>query len=81
VITQVVERHLLQGLYNIFSSVKIFEMKEETVKVIAAENEATRQKRIALKARKVNIEESRDLCINLSMRKELRTVSLSPSRL
>jgi hypothetical protein len=75
VITQVVERHLLQGLLSIFSWVKINRMTDGTVVAIAAENKATRDKRMGLKARKVAIEEARDICANLAMRKELRTVS------
>jgi hypothetical protein len=78
VITQVVERHLLQGLHNIFNWVKINRMKDETVVAIAAENKVTRDKRMALKAKKVAIEEARDICANLAMRKELRTVSSYP---
>ena len=77
-ITQVVERHLLQGLHGIFSWVKINGMKDGTVVAIAAENKATRDKRMALKAKKVAIEEARDICANLAMRKELRTVSSHP---
>ncbi|MCJ1260508.1 hypothetical protein MMC22_000369 [Lobaria immixta] len=73
VITQVVERHLLQGLHNIFSWVKINRMKDETVVAIAAEDKVTRDKRMVLKAKKVAIEEARDICANLAMRKELRT--------
>jgi uncharacterized protein YutE (UPF0331/DUF86 family) len=78
VITQVVERHLLQGLHNIFNWVEINRMKDETVVAIAAENKVTRDKRMALKAKKVAIEEARDICANLAMRKELRTVSSYP---
>jgi hypothetical protein len=78
VITQVVERHLLQGLHSTFSWVKINRMKDETVVAIAAENKVTRDKRMALKAKKVAIEEARDICANLAMRKELRTVSSCP---
>lgn len=77
-ITQVVERHLLQGLHSIFSWVKINGMKDGTVVAIAAENKVTRDKRMALKAKKVAIEEARDICANLAMRKELRTVSTYP---
>jgi hypothetical protein len=50
-------------------------MTDGTVVAIAAENKATRDKRMGLKARKVAIEEARDICANLAMRKELRTVS------
>lgn len=77
-ITQVVERHLLQGLHSIFSWVKINRMKDGTVVAIAAENKVTRDKRMALRAKKVAIEEARDICANLAMRKELRTVSSYP---
>lgn len=74
-ITQVIERHLLQGLHSIFSWLKINKMKDETVVAIAAENKATRDHRLALKAKKANIEEARVIIANLAMRKELRTVS------
>ena len=76
VITQVIERHLLQGLLNIFSWVKINRMTEETVIAIAAENEETRNKRLELKAKLKSIEEARDICTSLAMRKELRAVSI-----
>lgn len=74
-ITQVIERHLLQGLYGIFGSVKIYNLKDTQIEKIAAENKATRDKRLALKAKKVAIEEAADICAKLSMRKELRSVS------
>jgi hypothetical protein len=49
-------------------------MSNEKVTAIAAENEAVRNKRLALRAKKVAIEEARDICVNLAMRKELRMV-------
>jgi hypothetical protein len=76
VITQVVERHLLQGLQAMFGPLQAHCMKEETVLAIAAEDKATREARMALKAKKVAIEEARDICAGLGMRKELRMVSL-----
>lgn len=72
-ITQVIERHLLQGLYGIFGSVKIYNLKDVQIEKIAAENKATRDKRVALKAKRVNIQEALDTCAKLSMRKELRS--------
>ena len=72
-ITQVIERHLLQGLYGIFGSVKIYNLKDIQIERIAAENKATRDKRLALKEKKVAIEEAGDICAKLSMRKELRS--------
>lgn len=80
-ITQVIERHLLQGLLDIFSSVKVNRMTEETIIAIAAENEETRNKRLLLKAKMKSIEEARDICNSLAMRKELRAVSGNPHEL
>ncbi|UQC86191.1 dynamin family protein [Colletotrichum lupini] len=71
-ITQVVERHLLQGMYSIFNSVEILGMPAETVEAIAAENKETRDRRMTLKTQKTAIEEARDICASLAMRKELR---------
>jgi GTPase SAR1 family protein len=75
VITQVVERHLLQGMYGIFNSADILGMQNGTIEAIASENKETRDRRIALKIQKKAIEEAKDLCANLAMRKELRMVS------
>ena len=49
-------------------------MKNETVEVIAAEKKETKNRRISLKAKKIAIEEARDVCLSLANRKELRTV-------
>lgn len=77
-ITQVVERHLLQGMYGIFNSVEILGMSNEVVEAIAAENKETRDRRMTLKVQKKAIEEAKDICAGLAMRKELRMVSLMP---
>jgi GTPase SAR1 family protein len=75
IITQVVERHLLQGMYGIFNSVAVMSMSTEVVEAIAAENKETRDRRQTLKVQKKAIEEAKDLCASLAMRKELRMVS------
>lgn len=71
-IVQVIERHLLQGMYNIFESLHVLKMNEETILAIAAENKQTRERRVLLKSRKKAIEEAKDICAGLAMRKELR---------
>lgn len=71
-IVQVIERHLLQGMYNIFESLHVLKMNEETILAIAAENKQTRERRLLLKSRKKAVEEAKDICAALSMRKELR---------
>ncbi|KAK1757857.1 P-loop containing nucleoside triphosphate hydrolase protein [Echria macrotheca] len=73
VITQVVERHLLQGMYSIFNSVEVLSMTNEVIEAIAAENRETRDRRQTLKVQKKAIEEAKDICASLAMRKELRT--------
>lgn len=72
VIMQVVERHLLLGMYSIFESVKCLSMSEDTIEAIAAENKETRERRMLLKQRKRAIEDAKDVCAGLAMRKELR---------
>lgn len=72
VIMQVVERHLLQGMYSIFESVKCLAMSVDAVEAIAAENRETRERRVKLKQRKRAIEEAKAVCASLAMRKELR---------
>lgn len=77
VIMQVAERHLLQGMYRVFESVKCLSMTTEVVEAIAAENKETRERRVLLKRKKRAIEEAKDVCAGLAMRKELRMVSSS----
>lgn len=72
VIMQVVERHLLLGMYSIFESVKCLSMSNDTIEAIAAENKETRERRMLLKQRKRAIEDAKDVCTSLAMRKELR---------
>lgn len=72
VIMQVVERHLLLGMYSIFESVKCLSMSVDTIEAIAAENKETRERRLLLKQRKRAIEDAKDVCTGLAMRKELR---------
>ncbi|KAJ4394779.1 hypothetical protein N0V93_003999 [Gnomoniopsis smithogilvyi] len=72
VIMQVVERHLLLGMYSIFESVKCLSMSDDTIEAIAAENKETRERRMLLKQRKRAIEDAKDVCASLAMRKELR---------
>ncbi|KAK4174510.1 P-loop containing nucleoside triphosphate hydrolase protein [Triangularia setosa] len=71
-IVQVVERHLLQGMYGIFNSVEVLGLSNEVVEAIAAENKETRDRRQTLKVQKKAIEEAKDICASLAMRKELR---------
>ncbi|KAK3393339.1 P-loop containing nucleoside triphosphate hydrolase protein [Podospora didyma] len=71
-ITQVIERHLMQGMYSIFNSVAVLSMSDEVIEAIAAENKETRDRRQALKVQKKAIEEAKDICASLAMRKELR---------
>ncbi|KAM0249515.1 hypothetical protein ACHAQJ_009021 [Trichoderma viride] len=71
-ITQVVERHLLLRMLGLFNPIEILRMQNATVEAIAAENKETRDRRTALKARKVAIEEARSICASLAMRSELR---------
>ncbi|KAL1858839.1 hypothetical protein Daus18300_009837 [Diaporthe australafricana] len=71
-IVQVIERHLLQGMYSVFESLHVLKMTEETILAIAAENKTTRERRVLLKSRKKAIEEAKDICAGLAMRKELR---------
>jgi hypothetical protein len=62
-------------MYSIFNSVEILGMSNEAVEAIAAENKETRERRIFLKTQKKAIEDAKDICANLAMRKELRMVS------
>ncbi|KAJ4297382.1 hypothetical protein N0V88_004301 [Collariella sp. IMI 366227] len=72
IITQVVERHLLQGMYSIFNSIEVLALSTEIIEAIAAENKETRERRQTLKVQKKAIEEAKEICASLAMRKELR---------
>jgi hypothetical protein len=77
IITQVVERHLLQGMYSIFNSAEVLRLSNEVIEAIAAENKETRDRRQTLRLQKKAIEEAKEICATLAMRKELRAVSSS----
>lgn len=79
IITQVVERHLLQGMYSIFNSVEVLGMSNEVIEAIAAENKETRDRRQTLRVQKKAIEEAKEICATLAMRKELRAYSDDPT--
>ncbi|MCV5126852.1 hypothetical protein OFB58_26110, partial [Escherichia coli] len=49
----------------------------EVVQSIAAENQETRDRRQALTAQRKAIEEAKDACAGLAMRKELREVYMT----
>ncbi|KAK4098575.1 hypothetical protein N658DRAFT_431692 [Parathielavia hyrcaniae] len=72
VITQVVERHLLQGMYSIFNSAKVLGLSTQVIEGIAAENKETRDRRQTLRVQRKAIEEAKEICASLAMRKELR---------
>ncbi|KAH6619393.1 P-loop containing nucleoside triphosphate hydrolase protein [Chaetomium sp. MPI-SDFR-AT-0129] len=71
-IIQVVERHLLQGMYSIFNSVEVLNLSTDIIEAIAAENKETRDRRQTLRIQKKAIEEAKEICAGLAMRKELR---------
>ncbi|KAL2180622.1 P-loop containing nucleoside triphosphate hydrolase protein [Thermothelomyces heterothallicus CBS 202.75] len=71
-ITQVIERHLLQGMYGIFNSVEVLGLSTEVVEAIAAENKETRDRRQTLRVQRKAIQEAKEICAGIAMRKELR---------
>ncbi|KAK4132770.1 hypothetical protein BT67DRAFT_384278 [Trichocladium antarcticum] len=75
IITQVAERHLLQGMYSFFNSVEVLGLSNEAIEGIAAENKETRDRRQTLRAQKKAIEDAKETCASLAMRKELRAYS------
>lgn len=72
VITQVVERHLLLGLLGLFDPTEILRFSDESIELIAAEDEETGERRMALEAQRAAIEEARTICAGLAMRSDLR---------
>jgi hypothetical protein len=75
VITQVVERHLLQGLYNnIFHPNEFFDMGDDMILRIANEDEAVRQKRKGLKVKIEAILNSLSHCDNIPTSQDMVSV-------
>jgi hypothetical protein len=58
VITQIIERQLLQGLIKTFSALRFYDMSDQKVEDIAAEDSQTRERRLNLRQRKAAIETS-----------------------
>ncbi|ORY08350.1 P-loop containing nucleoside triphosphate hydrolase protein [Clohesyomyces aquaticus] len=72
VITQVVERHLLQGLYQLFLPSRITKMKVAEIEDIALESAETRERRKTLQDKKTAIEASLDAGRAIERRGEIR---------
>ncbi|OIW30107.1 dynamin family protein [Coniochaeta ligniaria NRRL 30616] len=75
VIYQVVERHLLMGIRQMFESVGVHNMADETIVAITADDAATREARNNLKMRKEKIQEAREICAEIETRRDLQLVS------
>ena len=76
VIYQVAERHLLLGMATMFGPTELHEMDSQTISDIAAEDTETQEKRAALNARKEKIQEARDKCDRIALRRDFRAVSV-----
>ncbi|KAH8908577.1 dynamin family protein [Coniochaeta sp. PMI_546] len=75
VIYQVIERHLLMGIRQMFESVGVHNMTDETIVAITADDNATRDARNNLKMRMEKIQEARDICAEIETRRDLQVVS------
>ncbi|KAI9759064.1 MAG: hypothetical protein M1840_003611 [Geoglossum simile] len=73
VITQVIERHLLQGFPEVFSALKVMRLDDEKVRAIAEDDPGTRNKRAMLKEQKQAILEGRSYLETIALSRELRT--------
>ncbi|KAK4167816.1 hypothetical protein QBC43DRAFT_125078 [Cladorrhinum sp. PSN259] len=58
VIVQVVERHFIKGIRDIFSITKFFNADDETVEAIIAESPQVKEQRKALATQKQNLDEA-----------------------
>lgn len=79
VIYQVIERHLLMGIRQMFESVGVHNMTDETIVAITADDNATRDARNNLKMRMEKIQEARDICAEIETRRDLQVVSSAPT--
>ncbi|KAI9776159.1 MAG: hypothetical protein M1839_000575 [Geoglossum umbratile] len=73
VITQVIERHLLQGFPEVFSALKVIRLDDEKVRAIAEDDPGTRNKRVMLKEQRQAIIEGRTYLETIALSRELRT--------
>jgi hypothetical protein len=75
VIIQVVERHLIDNLEDIFDATNVQSMEEEKLQEIFAEDEHTRNDRLKLQAEKTSLEAGLKSARKLAARKDLKVVS------
>lgn len=76
-IVQVVERHLLDGLGEVFDIAKLATMDDAQIEYIAAENEEIRKTRLDLKERRRVFNEGFRICRSIAMRRDLGPVNLT----
>jgi hypothetical protein len=76
VISQIVERHMVQGIITLFKASKFSRMSDKQIEDIALEDSKTRERRLVLKRRRQDIEDSLYAMSNvrLLMSRELRQV-------
>lgn len=76
VIVQVVERHLIDNLEDIFDGPNVQEMPEDKVKEIFEEDERTREDRAKLQGEKTSLETGLKSARKLAARKDLKVVCM-----
>ena len=74
-IVQVIERHLLDGLGEVFDLAQLVAMDDANIEQIASEDEETRKRRLYLKDKKKVFGEGLRICRNIAMRRDLGPVS------
>ncbi len=75
VIYQVVERHLLTKMLELFGPENLGNMTDAAIEAIVADDKETRDARLALRLKKDKIQEARETCARIAIRRDLRVVS------
>ena len=63
VIVQVIERHIIHGLENIFDVAKLVEMDDKSVRTIAEEDQELKNRRSSLEQKLDSINEAYKVCL------------------
>ncbi|MCJ1251120.1 hypothetical protein MMC30_008351 [Trapelia coarctata] len=71
IIVQVVERHLVHDLGNVFDTMEVSQLTDDQVKRIAQENEQLRHERLTMKEKKRTLEEGLSICRDIDSRTDL----------
>jgi hypothetical protein len=75
VIVQVIERHIADGLEEVFHDRRVRNLTDEQVRLLVEDDYQVRTERQELRAQEATLSQGKEICRQISMRSDLGPVS------